>query len=89
METSVKGTLVATLVAGLFGCGGGSSDQPPPTTPTTNAAKVKCVGINSCAQKGECGGLDGNTCAGSNTCAGKGWIKVSAEECAAKKGHPL
>ena len=37
----------------------------------------------------ECGGLDGNTCAGSNKCAGKGWIKVSADECTAKKGHPL
>ncbi len=88
METSVKGALVATLVAGLFGCGGGASDQPPAATPSSGA-KVKCVGINECTGKSECGGLDGNTCAGTNTCRGKGWIKVSAEECAAKKGHPL
>jgi hypothetical protein len=90
MDGTVKGTVLATVVAGLFGCGGGAADQPAPATPTpTTAATVKCVGINSCATKGECGGLDGNTCAGSNKCAGKGWIKVSADECTAKKGHPL
>ncbi len=89
MESSVKGTLVATLVAGLFGCGGGASEQPKPTPPTPSAATVKCVGINTCSTKSECGGIDGNTCAGTNKCAGKGWLKVSADECAAKKGHPL
>ncbi len=77
---------MATIVAGLFGCGG---ETPQPTTPTPNASTVKCVGINSCTGKSECGGIDGNTCAGTNKCAGKGWIKVSADECAAKKGHPL
>jgi len=87
MNTPVKGTMIASLAIGLFQCGG-SNDTPKDPSGTT-AQIVKCVGINECATKGECGGLDGNTCAGTNKCRGKGWIKVPAEQCSAKGGKPL
>jgi len=87
----MRGTLVATLVAGLFGCG--SSQGPAPSTPPaasgTASQRVKCVGINECSAKGDCGGIGDATCAGTNSCRGKGWLKATAEECAKKGGKPL
>ena len=88
MTTPVKGTVIASLVAGIFGCAGETQNTPPQPSGTTSNT-VKCVGINKCSGQGQCGGLDGNTCAGSNKCSGKGWIKVSAEECSSKGGKPL
>jgi hypothetical protein len=91
MKPTVKGTLVASLVAGLFGCG--SSPPAAPTTPSTpsgtTAQKIKCVGINACHGQSDCGGIGDATCAGSNSCRGKGWIKATADDCAAKGGKPL
>ena len=85
MKTPVKGTVLATMVATLFGCGG---QAPSPSAPTTSAT-VKCVGINECRAHGDCGGIAGATCAGTNSCRGKGWIKAPADTCATKGGHPL
>jgi hypothetical protein len=94
MKATVKGTLVASLVAGLFGCGAStpapSATPPTPSTPSgTTAQKIKCVGVNACRGQSDCGGIGDATCAGSNSCRGKGWLKATAEDCAAKGGKPL
>ncbi len=47
-------------------------------------AKIKCEGVNSCKGHSECK-TDHSACNGQNDCAGKGWIKLSAEECAKAK----
>jgi hypothetical protein len=85
MKTPVKGTVLATMVATLFGCGG---QTPAPSAPTTSGT-VKCVGINECRARGDCGGIAGATCAATNSCRGKGWIKAAPDVCTAKGGHPL
>ncbi|HEB91175.1 MAG TPA: hypothetical protein ENI85_16495 [Deltaproteobacteria bacterium] len=41
---------------------------------------VKCHGVNSCKGHSECA-TDTSSCNGKNECAGKGWIKMSPEEC--------
>jgi len=86
METPVKGAVLATMVATLFACGG--SPAPAPSAPAATG-DVKCVGINECRARGDCGGIAGATCAGTNSCRGKGWIKVAADVCAKKGGHLL
>ena len=45
----------------------------------------ECHGVNACNGQGACGGA-GNPCAGHNECKGKGWLKMSAEQCAEKGG---
>ncbi|HEY8090258.1 MAG TPA: cytochrome c3 family protein [Polyangiaceae bacterium] len=86
MKTPVKGAVLATMVATLFGCGGG---QPPPPTAPTTTGTVRCVGVNECRARSDCGGIAGATCAATNSCRGKGWIKVAVDVCASKGGHPL
>lgn len=81
MKQFVKGALVASAVAGLVmtvGCGDNTG---------TNTDEVKCSGVNDCSGKGECGAADGShDCAGKNECKGKGWVKMSKEDCTAKNG---
>ena len=49
--------------------------------------EVKCQGINGCAGHGLCAAADGShACKGHNACKGKGWVKVSAEECEEQGG---
>ncbi|MEE8164580.1 MAG: hypothetical protein V3T64_03340 [Myxococcota bacterium] len=47
-------------------------------------ATIKCEGGNSCKGHSECK-TDHSACNGQNECAGKGWIELSAEECAKAK----
>jgi uncharacterized membrane protein len=42
--------------------------------------KVKCDGVNSCKGQSECN-TDHSKCNGQNECAGKGWVKMTPEEC--------
>lgn len=46
--------------------------------------KIKCEGVNGCKGQSECN-TDHSACHGKNDCAGKGWVKMSAEECAKAK----
>lgn len=46
--------------------------------------KVKCEGVNSCKGQSECN-TDHSKCHGQNECAGKGWVTMTAEECAKAK----
>jgi len=53
---------------------------------------VKCQGINGCNGHGQCAAADGShACQGHNACKGKGkgWVKVSAEECEEKGGSVI
>jgi len=42
--------------------------------------KVKCEGVNSCKGQSECKTAH-SSCGGHNECAGKGWVKMTPEEC--------
>lgn len=96
MNAALKGMFVAGSVAALFGCaskGGTPTKEAPQPSGTTTAAAaagptVKCLGINTCHGQSECATGD-HECATQNSCSGKGWIKVSAEECAKKGGKEI
>jgi hypothetical protein len=81
MNAPVKGILIATAVASLFGANVALADHHE----GAKEAKVHCYGVNECKGKGACGTAE-HDCAGKNACKGKGWISVSAEECKEKGG---
>lgn len=79
----MMGAIVATAVAGLFLAGSAMATEE---AGKKEEAKIHCSGINACAGKGGCKGVD-NACAGKNGCKGKGWIGVKTEkECTDKGG---
>ena len=88
------GSVIASSAAMLFTAGTViAQDSKPADDAASKPAKpdvVKCVGINACKAKGQCGGTPGadHQCAGKNACKGKGWIKVSPAECKEKGGKP-
>jgi uncharacterized membrane protein len=89
MTKKTFATSFANTAAALFvtACGGGS--EPPADATTASAETVKCLGIHACKGQSQCGVEGGHACAGQNDCKGKGWIKVSKEECDAKGGTVL
>jgi hypothetical protein len=46
--------------------------------------QVECKGVNSCKGQSDCKTAH-SACNGQNECAGKGWVKMTAEECAKAK----
>lgn len=98
MQTSLKGAVMATAIAGLFAAGTACQKSGNSTTSgegemmkedtSSSAEMVKCKGINACKGKGQCGGAN-HSCSGKNECKGKGWIKVSADECDEKGGEVI
>jgi hypothetical protein len=76
---STKGALIAAMAAGLFSAGA------PLVASAADAAKVHCMGVNSCSGKGSCHSA-ANSCAGKNGCKGKGWMEMSAKDCKDKGG---
>lgn len=82
----MKKTLLVGTVAALFGCAGGAQTAKAPSG--TQAATVRCQGINACKGQGTCAG-NGHPCGRHTPCKGQGWLSVSAEECAAKGGTVL
>lgn len=86
LKATVKGALIASVVAGMFGC---ASSQPASVAKSKEAASaVKCAGLNECKGKGACAGAD-NACKSVNSCKGKGWIETSERECLDKGGTVL
>jgi hypothetical protein len=84
---SAKGVLVATAVAGLFGCA--SSGGSAAGKSTTASQPVQCGGVNGCKGQGSCKGNE-NACKAQNDCKGKGWVETpTAEECTSKGGTVL
>ena len=105
MKTLNKSLVVEAALAGLFAAAfvvpaaaqdaapKGDAGTPAPTKAAPakkSAAKIHCLGINSCKGKSECA-VDGKTsCKGHNACKGQGWISLSsAKKCAKQKGTVL
>jgi hypothetical protein len=92
MNEPIKGALLASLVAGLIGCG--SSPPPEPTAPAAapsgaTEASVKCSGVNACGKQGACKGAD-HECKGQNKCKGQGIsMTATAEDCTSKGGKVM
>jgi uncharacterized membrane protein len=79
---SIKGTMIAAAVAGLFAAGTAGMAS---AAPKKGGAEVMCDGINACKGQGACAGA-GHSCAGQNGCKGQGHTKTSKEDCMAKGG---
>lgn len=56
--------------------------------PKAEAAEIACFGINGCKGQTACA-TAWNACPGQNSCKGKGFLNVSAKDCADKGGVPL
>ncbi|MEZ4271216.1 MAG: hypothetical protein R3C68_07225 [Myxococcota bacterium] len=88
VKKTIKGTLVASAVAGLFACAGsGSSGAEATAAPAASTdTVVHCAGINACKGHAACAGAE-NACKAQNECKGKGWVEApSAADCEAKGG---
>jgi hypothetical protein len=79
-----QGAVVAAVVAGLV-LGG---NLIATNAGAKAAAKVKCMGANSCKGKGMCKSAD-NTCKGKNSCKGKGVMMMTEKNCTAKGGSVM
>jgi hypothetical protein len=79
---TMKGTLIAASVAGLFASVGASMAL---AGEKKDGDEVICSGINACKGHGTCAGA-GHGCAGKNGCKGQGNSKVSKKECMDKGG---
>ncbi len=61
----------------------------PAAKAETTAARVHCLGANSCKGKSDCHSPK-NACKGMNACKGKGWLYMeSAQACEAAGGKVL
>jgi hypothetical protein len=83
-KTTTVGMAAAALL--LAACANKPGETEGAHAATDGDAKVKCLGVNECKGQGQCGGPEGNACAGQNGCTGKGWLLLSADECSAKGG---
>lgn len=82
-KRTLKGTMVAAAVAGLFIAGAAHAESAPKAE---KADMVKCMGANACKGHSACKTAS-NACAGQNGCGGKGFIKTATEaECVEKGG---
>jgi len=92
MKVAKTGAFLATAVGLMFmanvalaqdnGAAAGSG------APTTESAKVKCLGANSCKGQSSCKSAQ-NDCKGQNACKGKGFVQTSSsQECTQKGGMP-
>jgi len=78
---TIKGTMIAAAVAGLFAAGASSVASAA----DKKGEEVVCDGINACKGQGSCAGA-GHACSGQNGCKGQGHAKVSKADCLAKGG---
>jgi hypothetical protein len=77
---SIKGSMIAAAVAGLFAMGAAGV-----ASAKKGGEEIQCNGVNACKGQGSCAGA-GHSCAGQNGCKGQGFVKTSKEECLAKGG---
>lgn len=83
LKETVKGALIASAVAGMFGCA--STQSASMAKPREGAMAVKCAGVNECKGKGACAGAD-NACKSQNSCKGKGWGETASEQACKDQG---
>jgi hypothetical protein len=77
---SIKGSMIAAAVAGLFATGAAGV-----ASAKKGGEEITCSGINACKGQGSCHGA-GHACAGQNGCKGQGNTKTSKDECLSKGG---
>ena len=73
-----RSAVLAAAAAAIFVSG--AATQAMASGDHEGGDQVKCQGVNSCKGHSECA-TDTSSCNGQNECAGKGWIKMSPEEC--------
>ena len=85
-NTLNKSLLIGAAVSGLMLIGNCSSKQA--VTKPADQSLGKCYGVNDCKGKTACGAKDGShDCSGKNSCKGKGWLKMSQDDCQKKGGE--
>ncbi len=86
-QTTIRGAMIATAVAGLFACAG---KEPQPAAPSgATASTVRCLGVNACKGQGECSTAT-HPCGKHTPCKGLGWVTLpSAQECTTRGGKVL
>lgn len=85
VRRTVSGAAIAVAAAGVFY---GLYKSVDLLAPKAEAGQIACYGINACKGQTACSTAQ-NACTGQNACKGKGWLNVSAKECAAQGGVPL
>lgn len=81
MNKTTQALVLAT--ATLFSGGLASADDKAP-----KEGVVKCSGVNACKGHSACNTAT-NACKGQNSCKGKGFVEITAKECAAKGGKEI
>jgi hypothetical protein len=73
--SKTPGAIIAAAAAVLFG--GGLIG----TAVGGEEAKIHCDGVNACKGQSACKSAN-NACKGQNSCKGKGFLEMTAKECA-------
>jgi uncharacterized membrane protein len=83
-KDALNGAALAVAAVSIALAGGA-----PAAKAESGAAKVHCLGVNSCKGKSDCH-TPKNACKGMNACKGQGWLyKQSAKECEDAGGKVL
>jgi uncharacterized membrane protein len=72
-----RSAVIAAAAAALFVSGAATQAM---ADHHEGSEKVKCEGVNGCKGQSECA-TDHSSCNGHNDCAGKGWVKMTPDEC--------
>jgi hypothetical protein len=92
MKTGVRGAILATTVGLMFmanvAMAQDNGSAAAGSSPSTQTAKVKCIGANSCKGQSSCKSAQ-HDCKGQNACKGQGFVETSStQECMQKGGSP-
>jgi uncharacterized membrane protein len=83
-KETIKGATLAIAAVSIALAG-----AAPAAKAETTAARVHCLGVNSCKGKSDCH-TPKNACKGNNSCKGQGWLyKESAQACTDAGGKVL
>jgi uncharacterized membrane protein len=80
---NAKQVVLAAAAAALFTAGTSTAAQ---AEHHESGEEVHCKGVNACKGQTDCAN-PGHGCSGQNSCKGKGWKKMSAEECEKAKAE--
>lgn len=81
-----KKALLAAAAAALFTAGVSAAPDTASAGHHEDGESVNCKGVNACKGQTDCHN-PGHACAGRNECKGKGWKKMTAEECEKAKAE--
>jgi hypothetical protein len=92
VKTKVRGAILATTVGLMFMANNAMAQENGSagtrSTPSSQTAKVKCMGANSCKGLSSCKSAQ-HDCKGQNACKGQGFVESSStQECTQKGGTP-